>query len=243
MCVESSAFSDSIFPDKKNRIWLEMRHRVPVAKRIQEYERVKLAALFSGCSKRETEQRLDSLDLSYLDPLTGIQGQEYFLRNREGFEDSGIIIGLKGETIDYVNRELGYRYGNLVMYAMSRLIQSRCSGFMRLAFCGRKFIILDNDISLLNSINLLLSRTCLRTNDGYELRGVGIEFLSLGRKYLQNDKSEELNPEFANYPSGTKIYRICTLSDTVDWCDIYEYGRFVHRLEGKILDHILNVGV
>jgi GGDEF domain-containing protein len=243
MCVEGSDFSDSIFPDEKNRIWLEMRHQVPVVKRIQEYERVKLGGLFSECSEKETEERLDSLDLSYLDPLTGIQGQEYFLRNKKDFENRGIIIALKGETIDYINRKLGYKYGNLVMYAMSRLIKSRCSGFMRLAFCGRKFIVLDKDISLLNSIHFLLSRTCLRTTDGYEMKGIGIEFFPVEEKYLENDKSEGLNPGLKNYPFGTKIYRIAMLSDSIDWCDIYEYGRFVHRLEGKILEHILSIGV
>jgi len=248
MYIESSKFPDMIFSDDNNRIWLERRHRIPIHKRREEYEAVGLGDLFRKCSSEEIEQRLDSLDLSYLDPLTGIQGQEYFLRNRVYFENNGMVIALKGETIEYVNRKLGYSYGNLIMYAMSRLLRSRCGEFMRLAFRGRKFIVLDKDRTLFNSVNFLLSRTCLRTSDGYEMKGIDIDFLSVSgesvvdKGYFLNSGVEKDDPGFRDLPIGTKIYRIAKLSNSVEWCDIYEYGKFSERIGGELLQHLLGIG-
>lgn len=232
LIVKDYEFEDHVFPDSSNEIWLEGRHRIDILRRMKDYDLVGLAELFQGCNKEQLKRRLDLLDLSYLDPLTGIAGQEYFLRKSDYFQNCGVTVALKGISIEMINREIGYQYGNLMLYAASRVLNGRLKKVMRISFRGRKFLIYDNDRTVINESQMILARSCLRTSDGYEIKGIGIEM-------LPGKNTSKLWNEAVN----SKILRVAGLTENTEWCDIYEFGRFVLRIEGALLKHLIRVGV
>jgi len=229
--IDGLEFEEIISPNAANRIWLETRRKIDIWRRAQGYDFIGLGKILEGCSPEQSKERLDLLDLSYLDPLTGVEGQSYFLRKQEFFKNSGILVAVKSESIELINRKLGYAYGNLYLYVAAKRLKGRLKQVMRISSCGRKFLVIDDDWRVVNDLKLILARTCLRTSDGYEMKGIGVDISC--ENSLNKTWQDSIN---------AKVFTIARMSEKVERCDIYEHGRLVEKIEGSLLHHILHLG-
>ncbi|MCK4575570.1 hypothetical protein KAU34_04105, partial [candidate division WOR-3 bacterium] len=181
----------------------------------------------------------------FLDPLTGVQGHKYYSRKSDHFLTDGILVSLREGSLEMINRELGYQYGNLLVFTLGRILESRFKHVMRTSLHGSKFLILDDDRSLFNTVHMILTRSSVRTSNGYEIKGIGIDVLSArGVKFYDKYYTLISEPDifiFWGHSVDSRIYRIAQLSETVEWFDTYECGRFTWRIEDKILKHLLNI--
>jgi len=231
LLVDDVEFEELISPNPANRIWLETRKKIDIWRRAQDYDLIGFGKVLEGCNREQSEKRLDLLDLSYLDPLTGIAGQSYFLKKQDFSGNNGILVAIKSKSIELINRKLGYAYGNLYIYVAAKRLQRRLKQIMRISFMGRKFLVLDDDWSVINDLKLILARTCIRTSDGYEIKGINVDISG------ENSPNKTWQDSF-----NAKIFTIVRMTEKVEQCDTYESGHFVERMEGTLLHHILHIG-
>jgi hypothetical protein len=246
MYVKSVVSKRELYPDESNRIWLESRRKLSKDKRKYDYELVRLQRLIKSGGKENGEDILDTLDLTYLDPLTGVQGQEYFLRRRRYFQKEGVLIAIKDSSLEMVNEELGYQYGNLMVYTVAWLLNHYFSRVIRTLFCGKYFLVQYYNITLINTVQMSLNMASLRTSDGVEIRGIGIQVEKINGWRVKeiNDPSckFEWERKWWGEPVDIEISRIQRITETIKVCDIYMFGQHYRRLEGPLLSHLLQVG-
>ena len=229
--IDDVKFETQIFPDQSNKIWLERRQKMDIWRRAADYELIGFTEILKGCNEKQLTERLTLLDLSYFDPLTGIFGEPYFLKAKDFLIKGGMTIAVKSESIEVVNRKLGYAYGNLLLYVTAKFLKGRLKQVIRISSRGRKFLIIDDDWSVINDLRLIFSRVVLRISNGYEIKGIGIEI-------VEKTASDRTWCDSTN----ARILTVARITEEIEWCYLYEFGRLVEKIEGPLLEHIFHYG-
>jgi len=215
----------------KNKIWLERRKKLSIETRLQPY---RLFGLLNWLNK-DTEKKLDYLDLQLLDTLTGIMGEKYISILPKKKWERMVMLYLNDNCIRKINKNLSWKMGDIVMYVAATILREIKEVVLRLHYNGLYFLVINAQYDSIIEAKMKLARTSIYFSSGYQVTGIGLEL-----------KDERFYPY--SYPltriwgavAETRIVKVAPITQEVEWVNVFVCGEFCEKIDGELLKFILD---
>jgi len=221
-----TGYRDKSLPcfDTKNKIWLERRKKLPMETRLRPY---RLLGLLNWL-KKDTEKKLDYLDLQLLDPLTGIMGEKYISILPKKKWKRMVMLYLNDNCIRKINKNYSCKMGDIVMYVAATILGEIKEVVLRLHYNGLYFLVINARYDSIIEAKMKLARTSVYFSNGYQVTGIGLEL-----------KDERFYPY--SYPltkiwgdvTNTQILKVAPLTENVEWANVFVCGEFCEKIRGQ----------